>query len=106
MGKAEVARRYTNGLARNGNDFERVSRKCAQLIGYMVGNECAFGVLLSGTRCYFCCINENGQVKVSDAWFVDEEHYLRAWACFYAESGNNSNFPKKAHNWLNEERHN
>jgi hypothetical protein len=101
MEAEEVAERYNNGLARGGNDFERVTKKCGQLIGYMVANDCAFGVLLSGTRCYFCRINENGQVQVSDAWFIGEEHYLRAWAYFYDQSGNNGEFPDGG-NWLNE----
>ena len=105
MEAAEVVERYNNGLARrSGNDYDRVTLKCGQLIEYMVLNECSFGVLLSATRCYFCCINETG-VRVSDAWFVGERHYLRAWAYFYDQSVNqNGAFPAvAARNWLNEE---
>ena len=103
MKATDVVERYNNGLASGGNDFERVTKKCGQLIGYMVGNDCAFGVVSSATRCYFYCIDENGQVKVSDAWFVGEEHYLRAWAYFYDQSviHNAGDFPDGK--WLKEE---
>eukprot|EP00978_Attheya_sp_CCMP212_P021023 scaffold60933_cov55-Attheya_sp.AAC.2 len=76
-------------------DFNRVCDPCGQLCGYMVLNDCCYGVLTSGTRSYFFSVvtafevegtEQEASVRVSDAWFVGEAGYLKAWAYFYSLS--------------------
>lgn len=55
----------------------------------MVANQCCFGTVTSATRTYFVQLMEqsrakNKRVLVTDAWFVGQPNYLRAWAAFYA----------------------
>jgi hypothetical protein len=59
--------------------WSMVCHPLGQLFGYMLDNKCPFGALTSGTRTYFVSISGN-DVKISDAWFVGQQDYLRAWA--------------------------
>lgn len=68
-------------------EWSHIGHPLAQLIGYMADNQRRHGVLTSGTRSYFVGIKgqrEGSTVQVSDAWFVGEPDYLRAWAYIYS----------------------
>ena len=50
-------------------------------------NNRRYGVLTSGTRSYFVHVSgdrEGSNVSITDAWFVGEPNYLRAWAFIYS----------------------
>ena len=103
----DVVRRYNNGCAatrsnaaESSRDHQRVCKTLAQLFGYMALNECRFGVLTSGTRSYFCRINNAALAEVTDAWFVGEAGYLKAWAHFYHLSLDAGVFPAGAGSWF------
>jgi hypothetical protein len=74
------------------NDVKRTVAWCniahplAQILGYMALNHSRYGVLSSGTRTYFICVNEDGVPSISNAWRVGQEHYLRAWSHFFKVS--------------------
>ena len=54
-----------------------------QLARQMLVNECAYGVITSGTRTYFVHASMEGDsvvFYVSRRWYVGEPEYLRAWA--------------------------
>jgi hypothetical protein len=59
--------------------WSMVCHPLGQLFGYLLDNKCPFGALTSGTRTYFVSIS-GGYIKISDAWFVGQQDYLRAWA--------------------------
>lgn len=64
-------------------EWSNIGHPRALLVGYMADNQRRFGVLTSGTRSYFVQISgqrEGSTVQISDAWFVGEPNYLRAWA--------------------------
>jgi hypothetical protein len=68
-----------------GKAWQKVVDPIAQIARYMSMNRCRFGALTSGTRTYFFHYQSNQQestetVLVSDAWFIGQENYLRAWA--------------------------
>jgi hypothetical protein len=57
-------------------------------VRFLVENKCRYGALTSGTRTYFIYVAGSGEtlsVHVSDAWFVGQEHYLRAWLYIYTQ---------------------
>jgi hypothetical protein len=59
--------------------WSMVCHPLGHFFGYLQDNQCPFGALTSGTRTYFVSISGNN-VKISDAWFVGQQDYLRAWA--------------------------
>ena len=63
--------------------WSRTCHPIGQLLGYMTDNSRRYGVLSSGTRTYFVRIWKTGsgeeQVQISNAWFVGQQNYLRAW---------------------------
>jgi len=74
---------------RNGRTagWSRVCHPIGQLLGYMIENGRRYGVLSSATRAYFVCIQGDGQaarVRISNAWFVGEPDFLRAWAYIHS----------------------
>jgi hypothetical protein len=61
---------------------EQVCNPLGQLCRFMVDNNTPFGALTSSNRTYFVSIRMNGpnaEFRVSKAWMVGEENYLRAW---------------------------
>lgn len=64
-------------------EWSRVCHPIGQLLGYMVDNSKRYGILSSGTRTYFLKIvqHEGGNevVQISDAMFVGQKGYLKAW---------------------------
>jgi hypothetical protein len=74
--------------------WTNIAHPLGQLLGYLVDNSCRFGALTSGTRTYFCCIandadtsedgNTGKKVMITDAWYVGQHNYLRAWAYVYS----------------------
>lgn len=105
MKAQEVARQYNDvraavdQLSEQRSDRNRrplgwshVGHPVSQILGYMILNHCHYGVLTSGSRTYFIHIKRNTtrtgeeRVLISDAWFVGQEDYLRAWAFFYARA--------------------
>jgi hypothetical protein len=67
--------------------WSNVCHPIGQLLGYMVENGRRYGALSSGTRTYFLYISGNGQgaqVHISDAWFIGQANFLRAWAYVHA----------------------
>jgi hypothetical protein len=80
--------------------WSHVGHPIAQTLGYMILNSCRYGVLTSGSRTYFLHIRrvasgngEEEEVLISNAWFVGQENYLRAWALFYASSESDNQTP-------------
>jgi hypothetical protein len=63
--------------------WSMVCHPLGQLFGYMQDNKCPFTALTSGTRTYFISISGE-DIKISDAWFVGEKNYLRAWAYMHS----------------------
>jgi hypothetical protein len=73
-------------------ELANIAHPIGQLLGYMVDNTCRFGALTSGTRTYFIYISDDDvnasddneyigkKVMITDAWFVGQHNYLRAWA--------------------------
>jgi hypothetical protein len=109
MVAGEVIRRFKNGAvdaallddaaqAERKRDKLYVTDTIGQLLRYMLMNGCRYGALTSGTRTYFFCITDDNQgnvaekVFISDAWFVGEENYLRAWAYVYSLSLDSASF--------------
>jgi hypothetical protein len=79
------------GEGNNALAEERVCHPIGQLLRYMVSNGLRFGALSSGTRTYFFSIEDDGEtvggrVNVSDAFFLGQQDYLRAWAYCYSLS--------------------
>ena len=91
MSAANVCKTYNNAyqaVCMQGNDrtdgWSRVCHPLGQLLGYMADNSRRFGVLSSGTRSYFVRIrkrddNDEEVVEISDAMFIGQENYLKAW---------------------------
>jgi hypothetical protein len=79
-----------NGEGNNALSKERVCHPIGQLLRYMVLNGRRFGALTSGTRTYFFSIEDDGEIGkrvcVSDAFFLGQQDYLRAWAYCYSLS--------------------
>jgi hypothetical protein len=78
----------TVSVGRQGRTLEwgNICHPIAQLLGYMVDNERRYGALTSGTRTYFVYISGDSNssiVHISNAWFVGQVNYLRAWAYVY-----------------------
>jgi len=67
-------------------DWSNIAQPFAQTFGYMAGNHSRYGVLSSGTRTYFICVNDDAVPSISNAWRVGQEHYLRAWSYFFKVS--------------------
>lgn len=68
--------------------WSHVGHPVSQALGYMILNHCRYGVLTSGSRTYFIHVQTETATKeekvfISDAWFVGQENYLRAWAFLY-----------------------
>jgi hypothetical protein len=64
-------------------EWSNTAHPLDQLICYMVDNNRRYGALTSGTRTYFLCARNDedaSEIMMSDAWFVGQENYLRAWA--------------------------
>jgi hypothetical protein len=71
--------------------WSNVGHPVAQILGYMVLNQCRYGALTSASRTYFIHIERDTtsgeeRVLISDAWYVGQKDYLRAWAFVYAGS--------------------
>ena len=69
------------------DEYANVCHPLAQLIEYMISNTCRYGILSSATRSYFCVV-DGGPDKpymcsVSDAFFVGEPNYIKAWVYMY-----------------------
>jgi hypothetical protein len=61
----------------------QVRNPLGQVLRGMIDNQVPFGALTSSTRTYFISIcqiaRRSVEFRVSKAWLVGEEHYLRAW---------------------------
>ena len=71
--------------------WSHVGHPISQILGYMILNCCRYGALTCGSRTYFLHVHRSTEndlevAHISDAWFVGEENYLRAWAFHYASS--------------------
>ena len=70
-------------------EFSNVCHPLAQLFEYMISNNCRNGILSCATRSYFCFVNGDGSDDkpymcwVSDAFFVGEPNYIKAWVYMY-----------------------
>jgi 6-phosphofructokinase len=66
------------------NQVERTIEWCniAQLLAQILGYNMV-GVLSSGTRAYFICVNNARVPSITNAWRVGKENYLRAWFHFF-----------------------
>ena len=77
---------YQTAIAERGlrcSEWARLCHPVGQLLGYMVENGCRYGALSSATRTYFVTIQGHGAdalVYISDAFFVGQTDFLRAWA--------------------------
>jgi hypothetical protein len=63
--------------------WSNIDHPVGQLIRYLIDNKRRYGVLTSGTKTYFICAvndNDDSQIWITDAWFVGQPNYLRAWA--------------------------
>jgi hypothetical protein len=93
MPEQELPERQSRSL-----EWSHVGHPIAQTLGYMILNSCRYGVLTCLSRTYFLHIrrlaagNEE-EVLISNAWFVGQENYLRAWAFFYASSESDNQTP-------------
>jgi hypothetical protein len=81
--------RVHNGLRPQGVRAQWVRKPIGQLLHYMLQNGVRIGALTSSTRTYFLRIEDvgravAGRVSVSDAFFIGEENYLRAWVYCYS----------------------
>jgi hypothetical protein len=70
------------------NGWSRACHPIGQLAGYMVDNKTRYGILTSGTKTYFLFLSGNDdranrKLQITPAWFIGQENYLKAWACFY-----------------------
>jgi hypothetical protein len=72
-------------------EWSTTAQPLGQLIAYLVDNTMYYGSLTSGTRTYFVKIQSANvtiatkcqpqlQVYITNAWFVGQVNYLRAWA--------------------------
>jgi hypothetical protein len=69
-------------------EWGNICHPISQLLGYMIDNKRRYGTLTSGTRTYFVYISgnrENSIVHISNAWFVGQVNYVRAWAYIYTQ---------------------
>eukprot|EP00543_Licmophora_paradoxa_P006967 CAMPEP_0202451576 /NCGR_PEP_ID=MMETSP1360-20130828/9981_1 /ASSEMBLY_ACC=CAM_ASM_000848 /TAXON_ID=515479 /ORGANISM="Licmophora paradoxa, Strain CCMP2313" /LENGTH=508 /DNA_ID=CAMNT_0049070177 /DNA_START=96 /DNA_END=1622 /DNA_ORIENTATION=+ len=109
MSSVQVATAHNIGRAETehamrDNYRERVCNPIGQLLRYMIENGLRVGALSSATRTYFVLIQDEGDnvagnVCISDAWFVGEENYLRAWAYCYDLSTQLENYESEAVSW-------
>eukprot|EP00339_Tiarina_fusa_P001680 CAMPEP_0117004560 /NCGR_PEP_ID=MMETSP0472-20121206/5484_1 /TAXON_ID=693140 ORGANISM="Tiarina fusus, Strain LIS" /NCGR_SAMPLE_ID=MMETSP0472 /ASSEMBLY_ACC=CAM_ASM_000603 /LENGTH=547 /DNA_ID=CAMNT_0004705539 /DNA_START=69 /DNA_END=1712 /DNA_ORIENTATION=- len=109
MSSVQVATAHNIGRAETehamGDSYrERVCNPIGQLLRYMIQNGLRVGALSSATRTYFVLIQDEGDnvagnVCISDAWFVGEENYLRAWAYCYDLSTQLENYESEAVSW-------
>ena len=102
MTAADLVQQYNDALANRERDdpskdqvraWSHVGHPISQLIGYMVLNRCRFGLLTSATRTYFVHIQRQCRgdcVFVSNAWFIGQRSYLRAFAAFYHLASNDT----------------
>lgn len=84
-------------------EWSHIGHPLAQLLGYLSDNKRRFGVLTSGTRSYFVQISgqqEQSTVQISDAWFVGQPNYLRAWAYINSLGCNQDDFWTPPTAWL------
>lgn len=104
MKAVDIVQRYANGRPglsqerseQQERDKERVCDTLGQLFRYMVANGIRHGALTSASRTYFCFFDDDdddgvaNKVCVSDAWFLGQENYLRAWAYLWSLSTNSA----------------
>jgi hypothetical protein len=99
--------RLHDGPQNNAQQRARVDRArnpIGQILRYVVLNEVRFGALTSASRTYFFRIEDDGKavagkVSVSDAFFVGEQNYLRAWAYCYSLSTRTMRYKKVQVGW-------
>jgi hypothetical protein len=89
---------------------ERVCDPLGQLLRYMVSNGVRVGALSSAARTYFVRIEDEGEtvagrVLVSDAWFIGERDYLRAWAYCHALGADADRFVMDEISWADYDAH-
>lgn len=86
----EAFRKVITNRERRTPAWSHMCHPLGHLLGCMVDNECQFGALTTATRTYFVHVSgSNSQVRVSNAYFIGEADYLRAWAFVY-DKGNNT----------------
>jgi hypothetical protein len=102
--KSVLQEEERGGIANNA--WSRVRHPIGQLLGYMVDSDKRHGILSSGTRSYFLRIIQNGQgketVQISDAVFVGQKNYLKAWVYIHQlgkNAGNNGHIDKESLRW-------
>jgi hypothetical protein len=76
-------------------EWANIVHPISHLVSYMVENKKRYGALTSATRTYFIYLNNISdsnecQVHISDAWFVGQENYLRAWAYMHHLGGSDT----------------
>jgi hypothetical protein len=87
----EMSTRDENSIEDPTLEWSTTAQPLGQLIAYMVDNTMYYGSLTSGTHTYFVKIQSANvttttgyqpqlQLYISDAWFVGQVNYLRAWA--------------------------
>ena len=102
MSAAEVVHQYSHAFVAEDPSEEHVrawshvGHPVSQLVGYLILNQCRFGLLTSATRTYFVYIDHHQEsdnedtVRISDAWFIGQQGYLRALSAFYDLACNDS----------------
>ena len=92
---ADIQRKYRKGLDWITNRNEQKDEWChvthplGQILGYMVDNDCRYGVLCSASKSYFLHIDAQYNCKITDARFTSDHHFFKAWAAFLNEANTN-----------------
>jgi hypothetical protein len=125
MSTRDILQRYNSGQAVNTGeqtveqkrDKQRVCDPLGQLFRYMGMNGARYGALTSATRTYFCFFDDDleavaanqkvaGKVYVSDAWFIGQQNYLRAWAYVWSLAQMREGYNPAEVGWLDSEEEN
>jgi hypothetical protein len=102
----EIVSKYNAAAAQQNprtTEWSNIAHPLAQLVGYMASNQRCYGALTSGTRTYFVCVDASGtapKVQITDAWFLGEPNYLRAWAYMHRLGCEQSTPFKAPKGWL------
>jgi hypothetical protein len=92
---ALLKRKYETALANQtatretarSRDWCHINHPFGQLFGYMIDNKTRFGALCSASKTYFVYLDEQMQLRVTEAWFTGHRSFFRAWACFIRLAG-------------------
>ena len=101
---ADIQQKYMNGLGWVTNRNEQKDEWChvthpiGQILGYMVDNNCRYGVLCSASKSYFLHLDSDYKCKITNAWFTSDHHFFKAWAAFLNEANTNYNRSKRIPN--------